>query len=276
MILSSPALSPALGPMVLSTASFSGFNVCVLDDPQWLDGMMAVHQKTREALPADQKHFLLPKTPEYFASLLKGEGGAIIGAFSKANDEVVGFCAVVGADHWRDAQAKGFVSCPDSDQRLADACGQTQIDVVQSFCVNPSFQGSDLSRGLLGQALSWCQYKRQPVSLPFLCKEGVLLAQVAGENACALTKFMKAGYAMEATWTQDVDGIKRQKVLMRYMPRKERMSMFERNPQGIKLSTQTAPLLADVLVRYVAAGRRVFLMQGSGRKSAPVFAYVPI
>ncbi len=254
------------------------FQVDVLLGQHWLDAVVGVHCAAREALPDSQKHFLLPKEKAYFARLLEGKGGAIIASFDRASQQVSGLCAVIRTGRLSEACANKAITVPAEIVRKGFLNGSAGVNAIQSFCVHPDYKKQDVSQGVLSHALLWHEKNKGSVLQRMLNGASELVAQVAADNTCAILKFMRAGYVVEATWgQQDQRGIARQKLLVRQMPSQSFVGKKEACFVRFPVSTlEEREHMAQIVVNHVACGKRAALvLPTASRSTEAVVALVP-
>jgi ribosomal protein S18 acetylase RimI-like enzyme len=147
-----------------------------------------LHAQVREELPDEKKHALLPRPEAFFQNLLSGKTGALFGAFD--GSELVGMVAVLPASSWQAACQAKLVGYPDADGAVAQECGEGAVGVIQSLCVLKKAKGQGVALDLIKAALAFAQEK----------EIHTLFAQVASDNTCSCVQFIKASFAVAATW----------------------------------------------------------------------------
>ena len=250
----------------------TGQGYCLLDSSIWLDAIVRAHQEVRDVLKQNEKHFLLAKPPEYFKKLLNGEGGTIIAAFNNAG-VLAGFCAGLNKANWVQAKEEKALTFPDLNGVMAELCGDRPVSIIQSFCVRPREQGQTYSQGILDAAFVWHSGE--------VCAStgGHLFAQVALDNRCSWTKFMRHDYVMEAVWAEQVDGVMRDKVLLRHASKDERkailsQSVFEIDAKATDLAGPKA--LLRNFKTHLQNGQRIMLAPSVRGPRPSLFVCAPV
>jgi GNAT superfamily N-acetyltransferase len=229
-----PSKTPARLP-ARALAHAPGAATCngrILTGSEWLDTVLALHNRVRAELPESRRHFLLPKTSDYFRALLEGKGGYLIGAF--ADDELVGSLALAINDSLASAHTTQRLTCPDANGHLAKTYGKGTVGVLQSMGVLSPFMGRGVSRALLQTALT--KATRQGCAHVF--------AQIAAQNTLSWLRFMDRDFALIATW---VSGHRR--FLLRWLPPEEKTARLHHaaHREGfIKNYSQMPALLAEL------------------------------
>lgn len=180
-----------LNPSFSALPSFAGAvkSTQILDSEVWLPSVCALHHAVLEALPSGKRHFLKPKTSSYFASLLAGEKGLLIGAFE--GQDLVGMTALCYAPSFGEACHAGLVTYLDPVGEVAASCEEKKVGVVQSLCVLPGSGNGGLCPMLLQSAIFEAEKARV----------GVLFSQVAEDNFVGKKKFEEQGFNSVALWT---------------------------------------------------------------------------
>lgn len=179
--------------------------VHVLSGETWLKQVVGLHFQVRAEMPDSQRHFLLPKKPEYFGELLNGKTGVLLGAFVEG--QLAGFMAVTRSENFAAAHAENRITCPDDDGKLAKAFGDGAVAVGQSMCALVAHMGRGISRTLIQNAAVWARQND--------CAH--LFAQVADQNITGWMRFMEQNFAVIATWESG-----HRRFLLRHMSAEER------------------------------------------------------
>ena len=187
----------------------SAYEVRILSGLDQLERVTALHEQVRAEMPDTQRHFLLPKAPEYFRDLLTGKIGVLLGAF--AEDELVGSMAVVWAASFASAHAEGRLTCPDSEARLAKKYRAGSAGIIQSMSVQSAYLGRGFSRTLIQAAID--QAKRRG------CAH--LFAQIAEQNTLSWLRFLDQDFAILAAWASG-----HRRFLLRWLPPEEKTRLI--------------------------------------------------
>lgn len=166
--------------------------VCILAGQEWLETVMRVHIAVRATLPVGQQRFVVSREKKYFADLLSGRGGALLGMI--IDERLAGFLAMVFADNYSSAISAKFVTYPGEKKVLAARYGDGGVCVIQSMCVLKEWSGNGYSRELLCKAIAYASFQKK-------CKN--LFAQVASQNAQSMDRFLEAGFHPVASWNVD-------------------------------------------------------------------------
>ncbi len=212
----------------------------------WLDRVMALHAQVRAEMPESQRHFLLPKPPEYFRDLLTEKTGALVGVF--VDEKLAGFMAVVRTESFAVAHAAGRITCPDDDGRLAAAFGVGEVGVCQSMCVLNAYLGRGMSRLQVQAAVAWARRHE--------CRH--LFAQVADQNMLSWMRFLDEDFSIVATWESG-----HRRFLLRWLPPEEKARQLrDATPLGLHVFRKDyaqVPALVAELTAKVQRGHIVFL-----------------
>jgi GNAT superfamily N-acetyltransferase len=232
----------------------------VLTELDWLAPVVALHELVRAEMPDNQRHFLLPKPPEYFRALLTGKTGVLLGAF--VNGDLIGSMALVWAETFAAALAAGRITYPDTDGRLTKLYRKGGTAVIQAMGLRNIHSGHGLSRSLLQAAIGLAGQR----GCSHLC------AQVAEQNALSWLRFLDQDFAIIAAWTGG-----HRRYLLRWLSSKDRAKLIRRSAPGDRLSfskdyAQLPALLAQV-TSVAAQGRIVFINNQQNESGALSFVF---
>jgi hypothetical protein len=163
--------------------------VAILSGEKWLQTVTALHKRVRAEMPDSKRAFLLPRTPDFFRSLLTGKAGVLFGLFAGA--ELVGSMALLWADSFSGAREEGLITYPDADGRLAKKYRKGSVAVVQAMGLLNAYMGRGGSRALVQKALECARSHG--------CAH--VFAQIAAQNTLSWLRFLDRGFAIAATWT---------------------------------------------------------------------------
>lgn len=113
-----------------------------------LHDVMALHDATRAALPADKKRFILPQGTVYFKNLLDRVTGLMVGI--RAEGSLVAQLALMGPMPLREAIANRIIT--HNDVPFHHATLSDSVIVVKSMSAHPEWRGNDLSNQLVSFA----------------------------------------------------------------------------------------------------------------------------
>lgn len=106
--------------------------------------VLALHERTRAALPTDKKNFILPQDRSYFEGLLSGTKGAMVGI--RANDLLVAQLALVGPLPLREAISTQLIT--HNDVMFHHAALNDSVVVFKSMASHPDWRGNDLAKNI--------------------------------------------------------------------------------------------------------------------------------
>lgn len=157
----------------------------------WLDLVFSLHQKIRKELPSSQRHFLLPRTKDYFEALLKEEKGVLFGVFHK--NSLVGLMSVLFAESFTEALKEKYLSCPQAEIFVEENFKSCPVAVIQSLGLSQEHKGISLAKQLLFSGKLFAEQKG--------CS--YVFAQIAEENIPSIFCFREAGFDVVAAWNSD-------------------------------------------------------------------------
>jgi hypothetical protein len=224
--------------------TLGGASTQILAGLEWLPKIMALHQAVRAEMPEAKRHVLIPKTEAYFRDLLTGKTGVVFGVV--AQGKLVGFMNGVRCTSFGQAQAEGFLTCPDTDGSIAAAYGKGSVAVAQSLCVLNAFGGRGFSHALIRAFVVWGTHE----------KFTHLFAQIAQENAPSWMRFMSYDFAIVDGW---IGGHKR--FLLRWMSASEKAAQMGRattsDLHSVNKDYAELPALLAVIGAMLPRGRIV-------------------
>ena len=135
-----------------------------------------LHHRVYEALPEDQKAFVLPKSLQDFEDIAN-EGGMVLGAI--IDGQLVGIAAMRMPDER--APETGLAYAP-------EAVALNKLVILQGTVVDPAFQGFALQQELIEAriAIAYAQGREYAMS------------EVEKENYASLKSLMKRGFHVES------------------------------------------------------------------------------
>jgi GNAT superfamily N-acetyltransferase len=160
-----------------------------------LTAVMALQDKTRDALPATMKMFVLPQGISYFQNLLMRQTGLMIGI--RAQGMLVAQMVLMGPMILRDAIAQHLVTyneVPFHHAGLTDS-----VVIFKSMAVHPDWRGNDLAKNLVEFALT----------LPFTLIADHVFAQVSVGNKRSWDVFARQGFGIVAAAYDPKDNMPR-------------------------------------------------------------------
>lgn len=238
--------------MDMSVKQISRNRVQILTGQEWAAPAAAFHARVRAEMPESQRHWLLPKPPEYFSALLAGKNTAFLGILD--DGQLAGFMGLLRVENFAAAHADGRITCPDDAGTLGKAFGQGGVAVCQSLCVSNAYLGRGFSRALVQAAGNWADAQG--------CAH--LFAQIADQNLLSWLRFMQQDYALVTTW---VAGHRR--FLLRRLQPAEKAALLKKAKPADRHSFRKEPaqmpaLLAQLTAR-LESGRIVALDQPDDR-----------
>lgn len=162
-----------------------------------LQDVMALHDITRAALPADKKRFILPQGAPYFISLLNRANGLMVGI--RTDGRLIGQIAMMGPMPLRDAVARNIIThneeIPFHHASLSDS-----VMVLKSMSAHPDWRGNDLSNQLVTFAMN----------LPICTMTNHLFTQISVGNKRSWDTFIRRhGFGIVAAAYDPDDGLPR-------------------------------------------------------------------
>jgi len=218
----------------------------ILAGMHWHQAVMSLHKQVREEMPQEQRHYLLPRTPEYFRDLLTGKSGLLLGAF--ADGGLVGSMALSMANGWTEAKERKLITFPDKSGALAKKYRKAAICVFQAMGLRQAYMGRKLSCSLLRAGIK--------AAVDYGCTH--LFAQTAEQNALSWLRFMERGFAVIAAWSGG-----HSRFLLRWLPPEEKarllLSATPENVEKYAKSYVMIPMLTARINAGTAQGKTVFL-----------------
>lgn len=159
-----------------------------LKGEHWIAPALALHNKAREELPADQKKFLVPRSALYFENLLAEATGGLFGAFVEG--ELVGMNAMLVIENWKIAKDMHYITYPDKTNAARALCGCDSVGVNQSLCVLKEHKGNGIGPQLIAATIKH--------AMDQCC--GQIFTQVAKDNFCAASNFFRQSFELFGAW----------------------------------------------------------------------------
>jgi ribosomal protein S18 acetylase RimI-like enzyme len=162
-----------------------------------LNSVLALQDKTREALPSDMKMFILPQSIAYFQNLLMRQTGIMVGihAQTPAGSVLIAQMALMGPIVLRDAIAQNFITY-NSEAPFHHAGLTDSVVICKSMAVHPDWRGNDLAQHLVSFALT----------LPFTRVADHVFAQISVGNKRSWDVFARQGFGIVAAAYDPKDG----------------------------------------------------------------------
>jgi GNAT superfamily N-acetyltransferase len=151
-----------------------------------LRDVLHLQDRTRDALPADMKLFVLPQGINYFQNLLTRQTGILIGirAQTLVGPTLVAQMALMGPMTLREAIEGHLITF--NDVPFHHASLTDSVVILKSMAVHPDWRGNDLSKHLLSFALD----------LPFTQVVDHVFAQISVGNKRSWDIFARGGFGI--------------------------------------------------------------------------------
>jgi ribosomal protein S18 acetylase RimI-like enzyme len=159
--------------------------------PDHLEDVLALHEATRAALPAEQKMFVLPQKPEYFEKFLTQKEGVVLGITTSG--KLIAQIMIMGPMPLEDVISKRAVTR--NEIMFHHVGALDQCVAIKSMAVHPDFRGNELSQHILTAALD----------LPFVRQADQAFAQISADNARSWELFLKNGFGIVGAATDPGD-----------------------------------------------------------------------
>jgi hypothetical protein len=165
--------------------------------PSDLPDVLALHETTRAALPADKKRFILPQSTDYFQNLLDGTTGLMIGI--RAEDGLLlAQMALMGPMPLREAIASHMITHNDEIPFHHAGLGDSVL-ICKSITSLPDWRGNDLAKNLVTFA----------IELPIAKITDHMFAQISVGNKRSWDTFVHQGFGIVAAAYDPDDGLPR-------------------------------------------------------------------
>jgi hypothetical protein len=168
--------------------------VDVLDDSDLCE-VLALHEATRAALPADRKRYILPQGTAYFQNLLSRLTGLLVGI--RAENKLVAQMGVMGPLTLREAIALHVITR--NDVPFHHASLTDSVVVFKSMACHPEWRGNDLAKNLLSYA--------SELPLAQICDH--VFAQISVGNKRSWDGFARQNFGIVAAAYDPEDGLPR-------------------------------------------------------------------
>ncbi|MCL2474245.1 MAG: hypothetical protein FWF23_05045 [Alphaproteobacteria bacterium] len=160
-----------------------------------LSAVVALHNKTIAALPEESKRFVLPQNEDYFADLLSGFSGAVVGI--KAKGELVAQIAVAGELSIDEAVEKKLIT--KNNVSFHHVLSEDSIVVFKSLVCDPDWSGNDLGFHTVAAALK----------TPLVESADNILTQISAANIRSTNMFLSRGFGIVAAGYDPIDNLPR-------------------------------------------------------------------
>lgn len=174
-------------PKTSGTARIDVLGSCDLAD------VLALHEATRAALPADKKRFILPQNPAYFQNMLDGITGTMIG-IRAPDGALIAQMAVMGPLSLREAIA--MQSITHNDVPFHHACLADSVVVFKSIAAHPNWAGNGLAKHMVAFALE----------LPLVRVAAHVFAQTSANNKRGWSVFAQNKFGIVSAAYDPDDG----------------------------------------------------------------------
>ncbi len=168
--------------------------VSVLNEAD-LDDVLALQDAARAALPADKKHFILPRDKSYFQNLLAFATGQMVGI--RSNGMLVAQLAMMGPLTLREAVAMHAITY--NDIAFHHSALTDNVIIFKSLASHPDWRGNNLGHNLVSFALD----------LPFTQVCNHVFAQVSVGNKRSWDVFVRQHFGIVAAAYDPTDGMPR-------------------------------------------------------------------
>lgn len=158
--------------------------------------VLALQEATRNALPADMKMFVLPQPMGYFADLLAGRRGAMIGIRAETptgRGQLIAQMVVMGPMELREALMMRLIT--KNDVTFHHAALTDSVVIFKSMAVHPGWRGNELSQHLISFALE----------LPLVRVAAHVFAQISAANRRSWDTFVRQGFGIVAAGYDPAD-----------------------------------------------------------------------
>jgi len=157
-----------------------------------LNDVLSLQNAARDALPADKKHFILPRDIPYFQNLLAHATGRMAGV--RTNGKLVAQVAMMGPLTLREALAMHAITY--NDIAFHHAALTDIVIVFKSLASHPEWRGNNLANNLISFALE----------LPFTQACHHVFAQISVGNKRSWDVFSRQGFGIVAAAYDPADG----------------------------------------------------------------------
>jgi N-acetylglutamate synthase-like GNAT family acetyltransferase len=159
--------------------------------PEHLPDVLALQDATREALPDDQKMFVLPQKPDYFEKFLTRKNGCMVGI--RTDGTLIAQMAVMGSLTLEEAIERN--ACTRNHVPYHHAEMTDLICVAKSMAVHPQWRGNELSQHMLNTVLD----------MPSVRAVDHVFAQMSASNVRSWELFMQRGFGIVASAIDPID-----------------------------------------------------------------------